>query len=435
MIIAIAGALAVAAASTLLVQAATINAASCSRTDVGNAVASAVVGDTVRIPAGTCSWTSTLTISKGITLLGAGEGLTVLQDSVSKGGTTCGAGGPIIEWAVNAPQTFRMSGMTIQGVTGDPGVCQRGHITLDGTSKAFRIDHITMNPVQTAGIIADGDLWGVIDHVTARGDFKNKIRLHHSRWGGASWGDGSWAEQLYWGTEKAIYVEDCNFTNTNTGFAQTGALDGFDGARIVFRNNTLRNEGFVIHGTDSDQRHRSVRSLEVYNNSFTYDAGWAPPDLGWVRGGTAVVYNNTITSPSLNVMVHVHSCRDADAGCGGGGPSYPPWGACTGSGAYDQNSAGGYRCIDQPGSGTSRLLSGDPPGTGWAQNILDPVYVWGNTWNGASNNTMAGSTNVRSGRDYFPGTARPGYTAYTYPHPLAGGTAVPRPPTNLRITR
>src|SRR2546428_13841600 len=106
---------------------ATINAASCSRNDVGTAVNSATNRDSVRIPAGTCGWTTTLTITKGITLLGAGEGSTVLQDNVSKGDGNCQTGGPLMLWAVNSPNTLRISGFTIQGVATDPFVCQKGH--------------------------------------------------------------------------------------------------------------------------------------------------------------------------------------------------------------------------------------------------------------------------------------------------------------------
>src|SRR5438477_6152192 len=42
-------------------EAATVNALSCSVTDVANAVAAASNGDTVNIPAGDCTWTSQLT--------------------------------------------------------------------------------------------------------------------------------------------------------------------------------------------------------------------------------------------------------------------------------------------------------------------------------------------------------------------------------------
>src|SRR4030095_6593345 len=52
------------------VQAANINARSPSLADVSTAVASAAKGDTVIVPAGTASWTSTLVINKPITLIG-----------------------------------------------------------------------------------------------------------------------------------------------------------------------------------------------------------------------------------------------------------------------------------------------------------------------------------------------------------------------------
>lgn len=50
-----------------------INAASCSQTHVQTAVNSAVNGDTVLVPAGTCTWNSAVSITnKTITLTGAG---------------------------------------------------------------------------------------------------------------------------------------------------------------------------------------------------------------------------------------------------------------------------------------------------------------------------------------------------------------------------
>jgi hypothetical protein len=88
----------------------------------------------------------------------------------------------------------------------------------------------------------------------------------------------------------------------------------------------------------------------------------------------------------------------------------------------------------------------------WSQSIntnggyfTDPIYIWGNTGTGSNGNggfkaigqgswgDQTGYFNL--GRDYFNGgTAKPGYTPYTYPHPLVG--SVPGPelaaPTNLR---
>ena len=65
-----------------LSQAATIQAKSASLGDVRTAVQSARDGDTVTVPAATETWTTTLEITKNITLQGAGPGLTVIIDAV-----------------------------------------------------------------------------------------------------------------------------------------------------------------------------------------------------------------------------------------------------------------------------------------------------------------------------------------------------------------
>jgi hypothetical protein len=433
-------------------KAATYTAASCNQSDVQTAVNMATNGDTVIIPP--CSqtnWTSTLTINVGITLQGSGQGVTIIGDNVNKGGSSCGSGGPAFAWSVNAPNSMRMTGLTIVGVATDPGVCQRGHVTVSGSTHLMRIDHNTINPAQTVGIFIDGDIWGVIDHHTHVGQFVNGVRVEHVNWNGTSndvWGDQSWAQALQPGSAQGIYIEDSSFTSTDPNFIG-GATDCFSGGRLVFRHNTVSMLNNQSHGADSDQRHRACRWQEVYNNTYTYSNVNNLAFINWVRGGSGVFLNNTITASGYsNKIVQVDNCRDASAGCGGG-PNYTPWGACNGSGAYDENSSGGYRCVDQPGSGTSCLLGPDSSGTTvtvpacslngnvaghWTGNQLEPVYVWNNTLNGSSNNVISGSTNVASSRDYFAGTARPGYTPYTYPYPLTQGAQDPSPPTSLQAT-
>ncbi|MGO8817315.1 MAG: hypothetical protein ACLQVG_21935, partial [Terriglobia bacterium] len=59
-------------------------AASCSTSDVQTAINSAAEGDTVTIPAGTCTWTAGVTIAgKGITVAGAGSGRIVAYSALS----------------------------------------------------------------------------------------------------------------------------------------------------------------------------------------------------------------------------------------------------------------------------------------------------------------------------------------------------------------
>jgi hypothetical protein len=417
--------------------ASTIVASSCSFASVSSAVASAVDGDIVSIPAcAETDWTTTLTITKGITLQGAGEGLTILGDNISKGGTSCSGGGPLIAWSVSSPKSFRLTALTIVGVSTDPTVCQKGHVTVGGSSHKMRVDHVTINPPQTVGVYVSGDIWGVIDHFTFQGGnhFQNAIRVEHINWNGTSgdsWGDRSWAAPINYGSAEGVYIEDSTF-NYNFGSADTvgNSIDCFSGGRIIYRHNVSTQSNITTHGADSDQRHRGCRWMEIYNNSFSYTNIGGLAFVAWIRGGTGVFYNNTVTAANYaNNTVEAANCRDADAGCGGG-PSYTPWGACDGTSPYDQNTPGqvGHLCVDQPGSGTSDLVSGS--GGVKVNNTADPIYVWNNLQNGSAKNRITGSINVVSGRDFFSGTARPGYTPYVYPHPLTGG---PTAPTNLRV--
>ena len=88
----------------------------------------------------------------------------------------------------------------------------------------------------------------------------------------------------------------------------------------------------------------------------------------------------------------------------------------------------GWPCKDQAGRGPNQSSQ--------------PMYEWDNTHNGANGNysinNFSGCSNpsvfdhVQDGRDYFTDTHMPGYSAYTYPHPLVKGPSRPSPPENLR---
>ncbi len=92
----------------------TITAATCLQSDVANAVSQAATGDTVVIPACSSgvSWTTTLSVSKGITIQGQGIGQTVLIDNVPKGNSSCGAASPMLSLSANT--FFRVTGFTLQ---------------------------------------------------------------------------------------------------------------------------------------------------------------------------------------------------------------------------------------------------------------------------------------------------------------------------------
>jgi hypothetical protein len=123
-----------------------------------------------------------------------------------------------------------------------------------------------------------------------------------------------------------------------------------------------------------------------------------------------------------------------------------------------------YPAARQTGIGWS-INSDQPYGTPVVQadgigQISDPLYCWndsgpliaeeGNSYVGLNqytpdqcgNGELIG-TFLQEGRDYFVGTAMPGWTPYTYPHPLHSAYAsgnptgtpasTPPPPQNLRV--
>jgi hypothetical protein len=101
--------------------------------------------------------------------------------------------------------------------------------------------------------------------------------------------------------------------------------------------------------------------------------------------------------------------------------------------------------MDQPGSGQSSVLT-DPLNDGDVQpkapvaNALSPVYCWGNTveTNGGtpvSTGCTSTSDSIVIGRDVINGTVKPGYTSFTYPHPLVSGTViVPSPVRSIILS-
>ena len=72
----------------------------------------------------------------------------------------------------------------------------------------------------------------------------------------------------------------------------------------------------------------------------------------------------------------------------------------------------------------------------WPHNALEPAYSWNDKYTptGAFVDLVIKDNNMnlqKQGRDYFNRTPMPGYTPYTYPHPLTSGLL---PPSNLTIT-
>jgi hypothetical protein len=403
--------------------AATISATSCSRNDVGAAVDSAENGDTVLIPAGNCTWTTSLTVAdKYLTIQGAGSGLTIITDGVSK------ALYPnipqVLHWTPKDGGLSRLTGITFKGGLVKDG--NRGIVVIIGPSRQVRVDHCKFIPTNTSALFVYG-VEGVIDHnlfdLSAHGGYAIYVM-------GDGYGDASWAKGSTLGTVENMFVEDNVIMHDQTkGFHYYG-VDGWSGSRVVYRYNQFIATTIGNHGTESAGRWRSQRQFEIYNNTWTWDMmGNAFSSVIGVRGGTGVVFNNTLTItnglPSKFLIFQHYRAFT----------SYPPWGLCPGP--WDLRAD---RCIDQTGVGQGVLLSPDfsmPAPVGWPNQVDDPAYIWNNTINGVVGIAAATTpTVVRENRDFYQ-KIKPGYTPYTYPHPLvtSSGTrnSPPSAPEQLSV--
>ena len=312
--------------SAATADAATIEAASCSQQDVQAAVDAASDGDTVLVPAGTATWTSpagnapSVRISKkAITVQGAGMDKTVITDAT-------GARGRQVPFLIVTAEgkPFRITGFAFEEhLTANDW---SGMIVLGGDGKNFRIDHCKFANNRIKGISVGGACYGVIDHCVFTGR-QQSIYVSHSTLGGGSYGDGSWSSPLTLGTGKAVYVEDNTFeyAKPTTG---TGAIDSASGGRYVFRHNTVINTTVGTHGTETSGRLRSVRSYEIYGNTFQNKGKrWVLPRAIFLRGGTGVVFDNTFTG--YRVAVGVNNYRDVN--------TFKFWGMADGTSPYDRN--------------------------------------------------------------------------------------------------
>lgn len=373
-----------------------IPAASCSQTDIQAAIDTANEGDFVRVPAGHCTWTtpgdnqpSVRIYQKGITLWGAGIDQTVITD-----GTTAEWNETPIRVDGLAGKPFRITGFTFIG----NGVNDSfPTIMVSGDSKSWRIDHIEFEDAKRA-ISTSGQTYGVIDHCT----FSNHSYDINYQAINISSNDAVWQLPLALGTTEAVYIEDNLFDYSRFG----NTVDGHIGARFVFRHNTLNGTYIEAHGFCCNLS-RGTFSYEIYENTITGTSGnWVPFSL---RGGTGVVFDNTVNGTFGLPQVQVYNDRSC--------PDRPWQGVCDGTSPVDGNQeSNGYPCRDQIGRSTDL-----PEG----QQTLEPLYEWGNFYNGADMDIVLNpgmcaqmADHIQENRDFYNDLTRPGYTPYVYPHPL-----------------
>lgn len=411
--------------------AAVIVAADCSRAAVQSALDAAADGDTVRIPAGTCTWSGGVSwTDKNLLVQGAGIDQTIIR---------CTGCVRITSTApTSAYSRWRLSGLTFSGAA-PSGIVITIWDNVDAWHYGWRIDHVKFDypgPGSGYGIFVGGATYGLIDNNLwnwGGGLAIIVVGQMSDEWpGSADHPQGGYllSQPLDLGTFKAVYIEDNVFTGTAPG--GVAAYDtSSGGGRAVFRYNTVTGGFYYSHWT----RNREVGGIlhEIYNNRFIGNANF---DLYPIRleAGTGVIFNNSVQG-----YTNLYAVLDERRGFY---ESDGEFGACDGSKAWDGNAgdpaAPGWPCLGQigraPGKTVAQILAGDKP-------VSAPLYLWNNgaedgcrtggacsaafgvsVWDGsATARAYVSATPHPNGEvDYVlnGSTPRPNYTPYTYPHPL-----------------
>ncbi len=466
-------------------RAAVITAGSCENSatypHVQNAVNAARDGDTVMIPA--CAktvWTSPVTVpnTKSLTIHGAGIGVTTISYSYQ---------GFALIANVGANKIFKLAGLTLTSESGvDPGITYAVvQINASGSNASstarFRVYNVVFDYPDTR-CLSFNNIVGVVDGVVFNKKCnKQGFEVFNGSWNGVGdKGHNKWFQNYspstFWGTEDAVYFEDCTFYSDNSCGTDSFTISDCDRAgRYVVRYSSITNANIGAHdvGTTGGSN-VGCMSAEIYNNRLYHQARGKYTAIN-ARGGNWLIYKNGIDPEatgndgfeSLALFRIWRATSTSDCGARGVncwmGGCYEDVGPkfvcsslipststdCTTAGARDQTKCSvGESCLGPIDDPTGE---GGVPGkgypclgqAGWLParfgNSLTrmPSYLWDNT--GTRSNVVGGVTGyVEINRDYcmhspetscgsMPGWA---YTPYTYPHPLRGGPPSPR---NLRI--
>lgn len=385
--------------------------ADCAQATVTAAIANVNVmtGDTIQCPAGAWSW-SNVDLTRNVTLKGAGIGLTNISITAAFG----------IESLPTNTGAFRISGFTFIATSTFGDFFSATLRIRNGHN--WRVDHNEFQVFSNAatggsadgsggnGLLVENDSAGLIDHnrfVNGGGAGCPHAMLQISNSGTTT--TTLDAQKFSWvnfdpltllnSLDHTIFAEDnyffnsvnCSGHNAHTMYLRHGAV-------LVFRHNEIHGFNADVHPFDDEH---GGFTWEVSNNLWVGDVGNTLFTIMDIAAGTGVIYNNTLQGGGATNGVQFLFSRAQMNGVGNITSVVPGFGTVNAMSLCSNTE--GYPCAEQPGRGQG--------------NVSSPIYVYSNTGFPAILNG-AGATFIQANRDYFlnQGT-KPGYVAYTYPHP------------------
>lgn len=254
--------------------AATHVAAGSSAAQMQAAINACSTGDTAQMP----SSPSSVTWNGGLVTVTTSIVVDLNGWTINRGTGT----GDLIAVTTNATGPVRITNGTLaQTVTG------AFVLTIFGpeTNQIYRADHLTMTSTASGSFLVNlGVNFGLIDHCSLNAPGSSEM-IHNF-----GYGDGvttGWTEVIVPGSSSAAYIEDCTFTNTDTGANYFGnsSIQGYNGCRTVMRHNSHAYSQIDMHGGNV-----SARWWEIWDETFTGPNGGNQSQLAAIRGGSGVIF-------------------------------------------------------------------------------------------------------------------------------------------------
>ena len=454
--------------------AATINAASCSQSAVASAASSANRNDTVTVPAGACSWSAPVLLTKGITLVGAGVGSTVITSS---GGSVLVSAVPDATAIANG-ENIKITGFTfdgagaasilinIQGANGISGTKPYRYIII-GDNKFQNTNpssSMEVGAVIEANANGNGQIRGVIYHNTFdRCDILLRIFSNND----TRESSNTAFNQVQYGSDENLYFEDntimysSSYVGGNPGWIETG-----QGGRLVERYNTwnMTNattpaELWDVHGFQNwngsaNSGQTGTMIVEYYGNTLTNMGQYRWMDH---RGTWGLFFNNLLTGSGGN-SIDIYGMSTPGSCPSDINPTPTNYSPVVNNSYFFNNTKNGTNvlALANPSgmpthcsvtenanwwnSNASCTASSCSAGIGQGTTAPTGTCTTGVGYWVASTATPTASSSVIQAASLYKCTATNTwtryYSPYTYPHPLrtGGGGSTVAPPTNLIST-
>lgn len=319
-------------------------------------------GGIIVLPEGSLLVVGAIRLFGGVGIVGQGTNKTILYRGEA---TPKDPNLGIIEINGGNGGVVRIQGIRFEGFTTENNDYKDSGIKLNNVQD-FRIAYCYFENFGNSGITVSNTSWGVIDHCV----FKNihKKAIGNLGYGESVFGNVYWNETIEPGSKYATFIEDCDFYGCRHAVASNKS------ARYVFRHNYVA-DNTVSHSVDAHGpgfgSEVGTQWVEIYNNLI--EKHRENKEGIMIRGGEAVVYNNTVNDHREAIVFTLDFDKKIDWS-----EPYPhPW-------------------------------------------QVQNTWHWNNFHNGKIAKAFVPNRSenyIQENRDYF-NTPKPNYKPFQYPHPL-----------------